>query len=160
MNFNHQAFSAGFLKAAELAFGAPNETSGRKGDELYPGATKRDIADAEARMKLKLPASYKKFLSFANGGTVHNRTLRLCSVGKDEYPAESLVSSHESLLKNDHPLFCIGRTASTPFGFLRGDLHLPDPPIYVWKFENGKPPKKIGNSLAEFLHQPEQLGQW
>ncbi len=133
------------------------ETIGRESDGLLPGATASIIAGVEADIGLRLPASYKEFLAFADGGYLDSKTILLFAAGKGIHPSETLVASNRSL-PVEHPLFIIGRTASEDFGFMKSDLQLSSPAVYIYRHEIRRL-TKIADSFEDFLHQPRQLDQ-
>jgi hypothetical protein len=126
------------------------ETIGTTNNDLLPGASAATVAALEVQLGTTLPSAYKEFLQYADGGFLNKRTILLFSAGKGLHPSETLAAANRSL-PADHPLLIIGRTAEEDFGFKKGDLTFPAPPVFLYRHETRKL-AKLADSFREFLN--------
>jgi hypothetical protein len=122
------------------------------GSELCPGATADAVARVERDLGVNLPAAYKEFLAFADGGGVGN--FIFYSVGDGIHPAERLVAAHRRGGR-DCPIVAIGRDASDDFGFLRTELAsaaTTTPGVHFLSHETWET-VRVAPSFVEFLRR-------
>jgi len=117
------------------------------------GATEQEIASVGTQIKLDLPSSLTDFLRWRDGGMFAAKRFIIFSAGKGLHPHETLVAANSN---QDHPLLNIGRDATFDFGFKKGDLSKPDPPVYSYFYETGET-DLVAKSFTEWIQWAEKI---
>jgi len=114
---------------------------------LEPPCSSTVLESIEADLNYPLPAEYRDFLLYADGG-MPTEAVILFSAGRGIHPDETLRAANEG--RQDLPVVFIGRFAEEEFGFLRDDTGESQRPVYVYEHESGRT-RKLAASFEAFL---------
>lgn len=126
----------------------PEDYMPSRGD-LLPGADPGTIANLEAVLGVKLPAEFRSFLEWADGGVLPGRRFIVYSAGEGVHPAETILAANRNR-KTSEPFLFVARASEEEFGFRIADLTKEPCAVFVYLHEEDRF-AHIAPSFPEFM---------